>query len=97
MCSDLWGDYLSLGLDYLQKNIGYVCFSYDDGSVVVIHTTMNKEMLAGLEYNKPELGLYDVDKYRWIDLSFISSDSVMTITDTPPRLSEVNSFVNRFF
>jgi len=81
-------------ISLLESGYGWAIFVFRDDSKIVIHTTLNKELLGDIEHPSYS-ALYDIDKHRWIDLNLVVNSS-LEVSDTCPHLGEVDEFVNKF-
>lgn len=82
-------------LEWLKENIGWVLFTYPDGSQRVVRTTKSGSLLEGVMKDKKPMTIYDLDKLKWVKLPS-SSDVKVEIHDERPQLEEVSEFVSKF-
>jgi hypothetical protein len=79
----------------LKNKVGWIAFTFPDGSVRVIRTTLNEEILAPYLKDKGDKDLFDLDKVRWTKLP-TNPEVVVNILEERPTLGEVDEFANRF-
>lgn len=83
-------------INLLKTKLCYVNVQYDDNSVLVIYTTLNKDILADYYANFVEGYLFDVTRYRQIPLDVNFCESI-TISETNIyEDNEVIMFINQF-
>ena len=80
---------LDEGLKLLQKDFAYVSFTFSDGSVQVILTTLSTELYNEEGVIMREDMFYDFWKERYVAPP---ADATLTITREKPELDEVNRF-----
>ena len=82
-------------LKLLEKEECFVNVEYNDGSVLVLHTTLNKELLAKqYTYNKDN-ALFDLDRYRYFIIEDDNDCTQITITkENIYENDELISFIN---
>lgn len=80
---------LEEGLKLLQQDFAFVSFTFSDGSVQVILTTLSAEKYSEEGILMKENEFYDFWKHRYV---IVPSNASLTITKEMPELDEVNSF-----
>lgn len=81
--------------DIIKNGIGFVTMKFADGSVKVIRTTLNKNILAEKGIRLKTNTFFDLDKFTYVP--FRSDVIDITITQDKPNFdSEVANFVNQF-
>lgn len=80
----------------LKDHIGWVTFTFPDGTKRTMRTTTNKEILKSVLHKRGERQMYDLDKQRWITLPPSSSITKLEVSMDPPEIGELMWFVNRF-
>lgn len=68
-------------LELLKKKSCFVNVMYNDGSVLVLHTTLNQEVLAKQYAYQKENALFDLDRYRYFVLDDDSDCTQIKITE----------------
>lgn len=87
---------MTLSIRYLATSIGWICFTYPDGTAKFFRTTLNPEILGEELKKSPGKGyLYDLDQLRWTNYP-TDSDIVVSVSDSKPDMGELMNFVNRF-
>lgn len=76
----------------LEEDIGYVLFTLDDGSKILIRTTFNEDILGPALRSRVPDHIFDLDRRRWMK---IPDEGKLEILKTRPVLGEVDEFVNR--
>lgn len=84
-----------MNISDLRNEIGWIAFTFPDGSVRAIRTTLNEEILSPVLKDKGNYDLYDLDKMRWVRTPS-NPEVTITITREQPVLREVDKFANRF-
>lgn len=82
-------------LDLLEKEVCFVNVEYNDGSVLILHTTLNQEVLAKSFAYRKENSLFDIDRYRYFVID--DDDDCIRIRITQENIyehDEVISFIN---
>jgi hypothetical protein len=82
-------------MELLLNGIGWVTILYKDGSLRVIHTTLNEDILASYGV-KPRVGfIFDVDRGEFVAFREDATD-INVSSDKPVFTDEVINFANRF-
>lgn len=82
---------------YLEDSIGWVCFSYPDGSKRYFSTTFCIDILGPVINSKPGPGyLYNLDKQKWTRIPRNMSDVVVEVFEEEPQFEELIRFGNKF-
>lgn len=82
-------------LELLQTESCFVNVIYNDGSVLVLHTTLNPEVLAKQFTYQKENTLFDLDRYRYFKIN--DDDDCTQIKITKENIyenDELISFIN---
>ena len=82
-------------LDLLEKEVCFVNVEYNDESVLILHTTLNQEVLAKSFAYRKENFLFDIDRYRYFVID--DDDDCIRIRITQENIyehDEVISFIN---
>ena len=82
-------------IEDLYTKEGWVTFNYPDGSVRVIRTTLNNNVLKHAPAKENEDSLFDLDKMKWIPIPKVEGVS-LEVYENKPSLSEVDLFASRF-
>lgn len=69
-------------LEILNKKLCYVNLIYDDNSVLTIHTTLKKSILAQYYVSTKEGFLFDVDRYKFIKIDNMCQEITISDSDT---------------
>lgn len=68
-------------LEILNKKLCYVNLIYDDNSILTIHTTLNKTILAKYYVSTKEGFLFDVDRYKFIKIDNTCQEIIISDSD----------------
>lgn len=68
-------------LEILNKKLCYVNLIYDDNSILTIHTTLNKTILAQYYVSTKEGFLFDVDRYKFIKIDNTCQEIIISDSD----------------
>lgn len=85
--------------ELLHTSVCFVCIGYDDGSVLMLTTTLNKDILSNYGVTKLITGtLYDVERKRFytIDRCIKFVNVYKTKEDMYIDRKEIDCFANRF-
>ena len=83
-------------INLLETQLCYVNVKYDDGSVLIIYTTLNTDILSSYYANMVEGCLFDVNRYRQISLDVDSCESIVISETNIYEDNEVIMFINQF-
>lgn len=84
-------------IEILQKEICYVSFVYDDGSVLVLHSTLNPSILAKYYSYVKDGFLFDIDRFKYFPVDGEDDCVEIKITKNNPYSDdEVIIFLNSF-
>jgi hypothetical protein len=86
---------MSKSVKWLESNIGWIKFTFDDGTERRIRTTKSPEILASVLCDKKDNTIFDLDLLRWVSLPTDKNVEII-ITEEKPVLEEESEFVSRF-
>ena len=75
----------------LEKDIGYVKITYDDGTCRVMRTTFNPSILNRYGIVDLEENLFDIDAKQLIPI-----EGAIDVYENKPEVDEFNAFINGF-
>lgn len=79
----------------LEKEVGWVLFTYPDNSKLAIATTLNLDLLYYYTQEIREDHLFDIYKRRWIKIPEEEA-VILEMFRNKPDLGEVDEYANRF-
>ena len=82
-------------MEVLLKGVGYLCMTFVDGSMKVIRTTLNKELLSKYGVSAKEHHIFCLDTGNFYKLRGDAVDINVT-AEKPIFENEVNEFASRF-
>lgn len=87
------GENFSRDINLLKDNVCWVIFRFPDSSLKMLRTTLNLDLLEGID---PENNsLYDLDRQRWFNLKRVEGSQIEIYLE-PPELKGVDLFANKF-
>ena len=83
-------------MEELQKGFAWVTLTYEDNSVKILYTTLNKEILTRKGITLPNNNLYDFNFREYVRFDNSKIIDIAISKDKPLFEQEVLNFANRF-